>query len=52
MNVTQVFLDGNQWCALLGENIQEGIAGFGLSPKEALESLAGELEETPWDWNY
>ena len=30
------FRDGNQWCALLGENIQEGIVGFGVSPSLAL----------------
>jgi len=24
--------DGNQWCVLYGENLQEGIAGFGDSP--------------------
>ena len=23
------FKDGNQWCFLYGENLQEGIAGFG-----------------------
>lgn len=23
------YRDGNQWCVLLGENIQEGICGFG-----------------------
>ena len=24
--------DGNQWCFLYGENIQEGISGFGDTP--------------------
>ncbi len=24
--------DGNQWCALYGTNIQEGVCGFGDSP--------------------
>ena len=28
----RVFLDGNKWCVLYGENIMEGIAGFGDSP--------------------
>mgnify|MGYP001581463952 FL=1 len=28
-------LDGGQWCALYGDNIQDGIAGFGGSPAEA-----------------
>lgn len=27
--------DGNQWCYLLGENLQEGIAGFGDTPYKA-----------------
>ena len=32
-------IDGDQWCALYGVNIQEGVAGFGKSPKEAMESF-------------
>jgi hypothetical protein len=28
--------DGNQWCALLGDNLQEGIAGFGNTPYLAM----------------
>lgn len=32
----RLFIDGNQWCALYGENIQDGVAGFGSSPKEAM----------------
>lgn len=31
----RVSLDGNQWCALYGENLQEGVAGFGSSPEAA-----------------
>jgi endogenous inhibitor of DNA gyrase (YacG/DUF329 family) len=30
------FRDGNQWCFLLGKNIQEGICGFGDSPYLAM----------------
>jgi len=26
------FKDGNKWCVLLGENIQEGVVGFGTNP--------------------
>lgn len=29
-------IDGNQWCALYGENIQDGVAGFGDSPSDAM----------------
>ena len=32
----RLFIDGNQWCALFGENIQEGVVGFGDSPDEAM----------------
>ena len=28
--------DGNQWCALLGNNLQEGCAGFGDTPADAM----------------
>ena len=32
----RLFRDGNQWCALLGENIQDGAVGFGDSPDAAM----------------
>jgi hypothetical protein len=32
----RLFRDGNQWCALLGENIQDGVVGFGDSPDAAM----------------
>ena len=28
--------DGTKWCALFGENLQEGVAGFGDTPAEAM----------------
>ena len=28
--------DGNQWCALLGDDLQSGICGFGDSPADAM----------------
>lgn len=28
-------IDGNQWCALFGSNLQDGVAGFGDSPSLA-----------------
>ncbi len=31
-----VFPDGNQWCALYGDNLQDGVAGFGDSPEDAM----------------
>lgn len=31
-----ISLDGNEWCALYGDNLQEGVAGFGPSPEKAM----------------
>lgn len=28
----RISIDGNQWCVLFGENLQDGVAGFGSSP--------------------
>lgn len=28
--------DGDMWCALFGDNLQEGVAGFGESPAKAM----------------
>ena len=35
----KLYLDGNQWCALHGENLQEGVSGWGDSPLEAIAHL-------------
>lgn len=32
----KLYKDGDQWCVLYGENIQEGIAGFGSTPLKAI----------------
>lgn len=29
-------IDGDKWCALYGDNLQDGVAGFGDSPAKAL----------------
>lgn len=29
-------VDGNQWCALYGDNLQDGVVGFGDSPSAAM----------------
>lgn len=29
-------IDGNKWRAMYGENLQDGVAGFGESPAEAM----------------
>lgn len=31
--------DGNMWCALYGENIQEGVCGFGETPELAMRQF-------------
>ena len=35
--------DGNAWCALVGENLQCGFAGFGDTPFKALSALGVDL---------
>lgn len=40
----QLCQDGNQWCALYGENLMEGVAGFGDTPKDAMEAF-----DAAWD---
>lgn len=32
----RISIDGNQWCCLWGENLQDGVAGFGDSPMLAI----------------
>lgn len=31
-----VYPDGNMWCALYGENLQDGVCGFGETPAAAM----------------
>lgn len=35
----KVFPDGNKWCALYGDDIQIGVAGFGDSPAKAMQDF-------------
>ena len=32
-------IDGDKWCALYGDNLQDGIAGFGKSPSDAMHDF-------------
>ena len=32
---TSIMKDGNQWSVLYGENLMEGVSGYGDSPEEA-----------------
>jgi hypothetical protein len=45
----QLSADGDMWCALLGEDLQIGVAGFGKTPAEAMAAfdLAFLNEHTP-----
>lgn len=40
----RVYLDGNQWCALIGEDIMSGTNGWGNTPEAALTDLVKELQ--------
>lgn len=42
----RVFQDGNQWCALYGSNLMEGVAGFGDSPDAATRDFDREWFKT------
>jgi len=35
----KLFVDGNQWCALLGTDLQSGVCGFGKSPQDAIHAF-------------
>lgn len=35
----RISVDGNQWCALYGENLQDGVAGFGDTPAAAMAAF-------------
>lgn len=44
-NSVQLFVDGNQIGALIGQDLVQGIAGFGISVPAALRDLADRLIE-------
>lgn len=37
--------DGDRWCALYGDNIQEGCVGFGDTPQEAMSNFNDNWKE-------
>lgn len=39
-------IEGNQWCALYGENLQDGVAGFGDSPAAAMADFDANWSKT------
>ncbi len=38
--------DGNQWCFLYGENLQEGICGFGDTIQDAAYNFYNEIRKS------
>ena len=32
----RIYMDGDKWCVLYGDNIQDGVCGFGKSPHAAV----------------
>lgn len=50
MNNITIQKDGDSWCALLGENLQDGVSGFGDTPQEALQKLMCDPEFYTWRW--
>ena len=47
-----ISLDGDHWCALIGPDLQEGVAGFAPMtepPLQAIRALCDQLELTPWN---
>lgn len=47
------FKDGNQWCVLVGDNIQEGVCGFGDTIEDALYEFLKEVceQQKPAEWS-
>jgi hypothetical protein len=43
----KIFIDGNRWCALYGENLQDGVAGFGDTPEKAMDDFDSQWKEAP-----
>ena len=39
--------DGSMWCALYGENLQEGVAGFGETPEKAMAAFDHAWKNAP-----
>lgn len=50
-NTIVISVDGDQWCALLGTDLQSGYAGFGSTPSDALRELARQLDVAPWNFS-
>lgn len=38
-------IDGDQWCAMYGENLHDGVTGFGSSPADAMFAFDREFNK-------
>ncbi|HXF15339.1 MAG TPA: hypothetical protein VN517_19475 [Terriglobales bacterium] len=47
----KLFPNGNRLCALIGPELQTGLAGFGKTPAEALRDLAHVIETHRFDFS-
>jgi hypothetical protein len=47
----KLYIDGDKWCALYGENLQDGVAGFGKSPELAYLDFDNEWHKELIDKN-
>jgi len=43
----RIFVDGNMWCVMFGENIQDGVAGFGETPRLAVYDFNKAWDKKP-----
>jgi hypothetical protein len=41
-----IYIDGDEWCVLLGENIQNGISGFGDTSYKAILNFNAEFNKS------
>lgn len=41
-----IYVDGDQWCALYGGDLQRGVCGFGDSPAEAMSAFNKAWDES------
>ncbi len=41
----RIMKDGDKWCCLYGDNLQEGIAGFGDTPNMAMQEFLKALNK-------
>ena len=42
----RLFIDGKQWCCLYGDDLQNGIAGFGDTPHKAIMDWEGAFNQS------